>query len=103
MKSRPRIDIEGVALVDANKPLSIVAIFRHRTTHGLTLQMPEAGELFVPWSALRSVRVDLVDGRVHVEFEPDYTASQSWLRGATHVEGNWLDRLTLEHTPNRGG
>lgn len=98
MEPRPRIDLDGVALTDADDPVSLIALFRHRTTEGLLLLMPESGELLVPWASVESVALDLMDGKLAITFEPKWAASQRWLRGTRKIVGSWLDRFTLTRT-----
>ena len=95
MPARPRIDLDGVPLVDPAVPTMPLAIFRYRTTGGLVLLIPESADVSVPWEHVSSAEMDLVGGSVRVVFEPEYAAGQGWLRGATAIEGRWLDRHTM--------
>ena len=97
MKARPRIDLDGVPLVDTQKPDSkAVAIFRYRTTGGLVLLIPESADFTVDWSHIDDCTIDLADGKLRVAFEQQWAASQNWLRGAEKVEGTWTDRLQMK-------
>jgi hypothetical protein len=93
---RPRIDLDGVALVDPERPGSnVIAVFRHRTTEGLVILMPESGELVVPWAVVQSAALDLASGALRIDLDPRYTAQEVWLRGAKSLTGRWLDRFTM--------
>lgn len=94
MAGRPRIDLDGIALSDPNNPYMTLAIFRHRTTEGLVLLIPESAELLVPWAAIERADVDLLKGSVRIELKAQFLATQSWLRGARTLGGEWLDRYT---------
>ncbi len=95
MSQRPRIDLDGVTLVDAKGPPMVVALFRYRTTDGLVLGLPESADLVVAWEHVAETTLDLKDGTVVVRFTPAYAASQNWLRGATALVGTWTDRVVL--------
>lgn len=91
--SRPRIDLDGVALMDAERKDSApLIIFRRRTTAGLVLLIPESADLTVSWEHIASATLDLETGGLRVAFEPAWAATQGWLRGATAVAGVWIDR-----------
>lgn len=96
MSSRPRIDLDGVPLADPHNTLMPVVLFRHRTTQGLVLQIPESGEVLVPWEHIEAARVDLSAGRLEVTLSDELVKAQNWLRGAKHLVGEWLDRVALE-------
>ncbi len=97
MSPTPRIDLDGVALVDEVQPSTVLAIFRYRTTQGLVLLMPESAEFSVDWSQLESADLDLKEGTIRIQFCDGYVAEQNWLRGATTVVGRWMDRYTMRH------
>jgi hypothetical protein len=93
---RPRIDLDGVALVDADKPGgNVLAVFRLRTSQGLLLLMPESGEMLVPWSAVAGAELDLAAGLLRVRLVREYAEREAWARGAERLVGRWLDRVTL--------
>ena len=92
MSRRPRIDLDGVPLTDENNPYMPLAIFRHRTTEGLVLLIPESAEVLVKWPDVEEAAIDLSNGQIRVRFKASYVASQNWLRGASTVVGHWLDR-----------
>jgi len=69
-----------------------LASFRRRTVEGLLLLIPESADLLIPWEVVVEARIDLLRGRVQIEFREDYARRQPWLRGATQLSGNWLDR-----------
>jgi hypothetical protein len=93
--TRPRIDLDGISLVDEAAPPMVVAIFRYRTVEGLILLVPESADVLVPWEHVEDASVDLVKGRVVVRLAPEYVARQSWLRGARTLVGAWTDRLVM--------
>jgi hypothetical protein len=96
---RPRIDLDGVALIDPDRPgTNVIGVFRHRTTDGLVILMPESGEIVVPWTAVKAASLDLVSGGLRIELEPRYTAEETWLRGAKTLTGRWLDRFTMRRS-----
>jgi hypothetical protein len=92
MSRRPRIDLDGVPLTDENNPYMPLCIFRHRTTEGLVLLIPESAEVLVKWTDVEEAAISLTDGSVRLRFTPGYVAAQNWLRGAETVVGYWLDR-----------
>src|SRR5215468_5043467 len=96
---RPRIDLDGVALSDPDNPHMVVAIFRYRTTSGLTLLVPESADVLVPWEAIEAATLDLRGGRVEVRFAASFVARENWLRGAHLLVGSWTDRLELTRAP----
>jgi len=93
--TRPRIDLDGVSLVDETAPPMVVAIFRYRTVEGLVLLVPESADVLVPWEHVVSASVDLASGRVVVELAAAYVERQAWLRGARRLVGTWTDRLVM--------
>src|SRR5262245_27815634 len=95
MKARPRIDRDGVALVDERNPAMVVAIFRYRTTEGLILLIPESAEVLVPWAHVVETALDLRSGELRVALAPTYVAEQQWLRGAERLVGRWTDRFVM--------
>lgn len=94
--SRPRIDLEGVALADERFPHQVVAIFRYRTTEGLVLLIPESADVVVPWEHVLDAELDLKSGRIRLELEYNWSGDQNWLRGARVLTGQWLDRFTMK-------
>ena len=100
--TRPRIDLDGVALVDAASPPvnGVVAIFRYRTRDGLVLLVPESADVLVPWEHVEEASVDLVSGRVRVLLREPFVAREAWLRGARTLVGEWTDRVLLERAPS---
>ena len=92
MPSRPRIDLDGVTLRDPASSQSAIAIFGRRTTEGLRLLIPESASFVVPWDAVLEASLDLKAGQVRLVFDSDYVSANNWLRGATALEGHWLDR-----------
>jgi hypothetical protein len=95
--TRPRIDLDGVSLVDVTSPPMVIAIVRYRTVEGLVLLVPESADVLVPWEHVEEATVDLKAGRVTIAFAPAYVERQSWLRGARRLEGAWIDRLVMSH------
>jgi hypothetical protein len=95
MTARPRIDLDGVSLVDEQHPPMVVAIFRHRTTEGLVLLVPESADVLVPWEHVTESLVDLRAGTVRISFEAAYVDRQNWLRGARTLVGSWTDRFVM--------
>jgi hypothetical protein len=98
--TRPRIDLDGVALVDAASPPMVVAIFRYRTREGLVLLVPESADVLVPWSHVDEASVDLVSGQLRVRLREDFVAREPWLRGARLLVGEWTDRVVLDRAPS---
>jgi hypothetical protein len=98
---RPRIDLDGVSLVDETAPPMVVAIFRYRTAGGLILLVPESADVLVPWDHVEDARVDLLRGTLTIALAAGYVAEQSWLRGARRLVGTWTDRVLLEKAPAR--
>lgn len=95
--ARPRIDLDGVTLMDPQRPdAEPVAILRYRTTAGLVLLIPESADFLVPWSGLEEVALDLRLGLVRVRFAPQFARARHWLRGALALEGTWTDRCELD-------
>jgi hypothetical protein len=95
MSARPRIDLDGVSLVDEAKPPMVVAIFRYRTAEGLALLIPESADVLVPWNEVVEASLDLQAGTVRVVLRPSYVERQSWLRDAKALIGSWTDRLVM--------
>jgi hypothetical protein len=95
MTARPRIDLDGVSLVDEKNPPMVIAIFRHRTTDGLVLLVPESADVLVPWEHVTETVLDLRAGTVRVSLQPAYVERQNWLRGARSLVGTWTDRLVM--------
>ena len=90
-----RIDLDGVALVSESNPSTVLAIFRSRTTEGVTLLMPESAEFNVAWEHIESARLDLAQGDIRLSFHADYVTSANWLRGSSSLIGKWMDRRIL--------
>jgi hypothetical protein len=95
MQTRPRIDLDGVSLVDEDGSSMVVAIFRYRTTEGLVLLIPESADVLVPWEHVEETLLDLKGGTLRVRFANPYVDRQNWLRGARTLVGNWTDRMVL--------
>jgi hypothetical protein len=93
--ARPRIDLDGVSLVDAARPPMVVAIFRYRTTDGLVLLVPESADVLVPWAHVESAAIDLGAGTLRIALEASYVERQNWLRGARVLLGTWTDRFVM--------
>src|SRR5688572_1422649 len=91
---RPRIDLDGVTLMDVNNPYMPLAVFRFRTTEGLVLLVPESADVLIAWEHVEHAALDLLRGDLRIRFRPDYVATQNWLRGAHELTGDWLDRYT---------
>ncbi len=91
--SRPRIDLDGVALHAEGNPHMVVAIFRYRTTDGLVLLIPESADVVVPWAQVKAASLDLASGDVRVQLDERYVRGENWLRGATTLVGKWMDRF----------
>jgi hypothetical protein len=98
--TRPRIDLDGVALVDAASPPMVVAIFRYRTRDGLVLLVPESADVLVPWEHVEEASVDLASGQLRVRLRAPFVARETWLRGAHVLVGEWTDRLVLDRPPS---
>ena len=90
-----RIDLDGVALVSEANPSTVLAIFRARTTQGVTLLMPESAEFNVVWEHIESAQLDLARGDVRLTFKTEYVSSVNWLRGSSTLIGRWMDRRIL--------
>jgi len=95
MNKRPRIDLDGVPLVDEENPSTTLVIFRFRTTQGLTMLMPESAEFSIPWASVRSADLDLLSGTFRISLTPEYIAQHNWVRGAETLSGQWIDRVTM--------
>lgn len=95
MNPRPRIDLDGVSLVDEAKPPMVLAIFRYRTADGLALLIPESAEVLVPWAQVEEASLDLAAGTVRIRLREEYGARESWLRGARVLVGTWTDRFVM--------
>lgn len=93
LNSRPRIDLDGVALNDEANPHMVVAVFRHRTTEGLVLLIPESADVLVPWQQVEEASLDLATGAVRVRLAAGYVGQQNWVRGARTLVGKWMDRF----------
>jgi hypothetical protein len=98
MTARPRIDLDGVALCDERNPDMVIAIFRYRTTQGLTLLVPESADVVIGWGEVESTTLDLKSGQLKLRLRKDYVATQNWLRGAETLIGTWTDRLVMTGT-----
>ena len=84
-----RIDLDGVALVSEANPSTVLAIFRARTTEGVTLLIPERGS---PWPGSTSRAPSWIrEGDVRLAFTPAYVGSVNWLRGSAALTGRWMD------------
>jgi hypothetical protein len=99
MNPRPRIDLDGVSLVDEARPPMVLAIFRYRTGEGLALLIPESAEVLVPWEYVEEARLDLAAGTVRIVLREEYVGRQSWLRGARAMVGSWTDRFVMGGAP----
>jgi hypothetical protein len=99
MNARPRIDLDGVSLVDEARPPMVLAIFRYRTADGLALLIPESADVLVPWEHVEEARLDLAAGTVRILLRAEYVDRQSWLRGARALTGTWTDRLVMSGAP----
>ncbi len=94
--SRPRIDLNGVPLVNADKPDgATILIFRYRTTDGLIVLIPESADELIPWASVEAASLDLASGRVQGRVEPAFAQAHPWMRGAVRLEGQWTDRLAM--------
>jgi hypothetical protein len=96
MSTRPRIDLDGVSLVDEGGPTMVVAIFRYRTAEGLVLLLPESADVLVPWEHVEETVLDLKAGTLRVRFAPSYVERQNWLRNAHVLVGTWTDRFVMK-------
>jgi len=96
MTARPRMDLDGVALVAAENPSTALAIFRYRTTEGLVFLMPESADFIVDWEHIDEAIVNLMEGRVEVAFSETYASTHNWLRGNRRLVGRWMDRFTMK-------
>ena len=92
---RPRIDLDGVTLLDAASPNRPLAVFRYRTVRGLVLLIPESGDFVVAWEHVASSTLDLAQGELLIRFTPEFAAKSHWLGGATALRGRWIDRHTM--------
>jgi hypothetical protein len=95
MSARPRIDLDGVSLLDEAGPSMVLAIFRYRTKDGLALLVPESAEVLVPFEYVEEATLDLKAGSVRLVLTPAYVERQSWLRGARVLKGTWTDRFVM--------
>jgi hypothetical protein len=95
MTARPRIDLDGVSLVDEAGPPMVLAIFRYRAAEGLVLLVPESADVLVPFEQVEEASLDLVGGSVRIVFRESYIERQSWLRGARVLSGAWTDRFVM--------
>lgn len=93
MTQRPRIDLDGVTLHDANNPYMPLAVFRFRTTEGLVLLLPESADILVPFTQIDEATLDLKKGELRIRLSESYLAKESWARGAKELVGEWLDRF----------
>ena len=82
---RPRIDLDGVTLMDVNNPYMPLAVFRFRTTEGLVLLVPESADVLIGWEHVEEAALDFIHGDLRIRFRPEYVASQNWLRGAAEI------------------
>jgi hypothetical protein len=96
MARRPRVDLDGIALTSPDEPHMVLAVLRYRTTDGLRLLMPESGDFDVSWAHIERARLDLASGTVRITFEPEWAATQNWLRGASVLIGRWIDRYEMK-------
>jgi hypothetical protein len=95
MTPRPRIDLDGVSLVDEAKSPMVLAIFRYRTADGLALLVPESADVLVPYAEVEEASLDLVAGTIRIVFRASYVERQTWLRGARALTGTWTDRFVM--------
>jgi hypothetical protein len=95
MTPRPRIDLDGVSLVDETTSPMVLAVFRYRTAEGIVLLVPESADVLVPYAEVEAATLDLVLGTVRIVFRADYVERQSWLRGARALTGTWTDRFVM--------
>jgi hypothetical protein len=96
MGARPRIDLDGIHLVDSIG--NVVCLLRHRTTEGLVLQMPESADLKVSWGDVEEAALDLATGKIRVTFSDALVGRANWLGGEKSLSGRWMDRFTLALT-----
>ena len=99
MNPRPRIDLDGVPLVDEARPPMVLAVFRYRTAEGLALMVPESADVLVPWEHVETAALDLTAGTVRIALRAAFVERQSWLRGARTLVGSWTDRFVMSGTP----
>jgi len=95
MSARPRIDLDGVPLVDEHHPPMVIAVLRYRTTEGIVLLVPESADVLVPWQHVESATVNLATGEVRVVLRAPFVERQPWLRGAGSLVGRWTDRYEM--------
>ena len=95
MPARPRIDLDGVSLIDEARPPMVLAVFRYRAAEGLVLLVPESADVLVPFEQVEHASLDLVAGSVRIALRADYVERQSWLRGARVLTGTWTDRFVM--------
>jgi hypothetical protein len=95
MTPRPRIDLDGVSLVDETASPMVLAVFRYRTAEGIVLLVPESADVLVPYAEVESAALDLVLGTIRLAFRAPYVERQSWLRGARVITGTWTDRFVM--------
>jgi hypothetical protein len=96
MNARPRIDLDGVSLVDADRPPMVLAIFRYRTADGLVLLIPESADVLVSWEHVEEAALDLKAGTVRIVLRSSYAERQNWLRSARTLSGSWTDRFVMD-------
>lgn len=94
MNQRPRVDLDGITLVDEHNPYMPLAMFRYRTKEGLILLVPESADVLVEWKDVERAELDLAGGALRIRFRADYVAKNNWLRGVQELVGDWLDRFT---------
>jgi hypothetical protein len=97
---RPRIDLDGVTLIDEANPYMPLALFRYRTIEGLVLLVPESAEVLVEWKDVEAASLDLTRGQLRIRFKAEYVAKNNWLRGVRELAGDWLDRFQMQKTAN---
>jgi hypothetical protein len=95
MSKRPRVDLDGIPLVDQENPTTTLVIFRFRTTQGLMMLMPESAEFFIPWASVEAANLDLLSGTFRISLSPEYIQNHNWVRGATTLTGRWIDRVNM--------
>ena len=95
MGTRPRIDLDGVALVAEGGDGPALALLRRRTREGLVVQVPESAEVLLPWADVEHAEVDLAAGRVRIRLSEPVVERSAWLRGARRLTGTWVDRVEL--------
>jgi hypothetical protein len=97
MPARPRIDLDGVTLLDASGSTDqVIAVMRHRTKQGLVVLVPESADTLVPWANIKEAQIDLAEGSIKILLDPKYVAQENWLRGVDQLKGQWMDRLQLD-------